>query len=163
MDSPVVERIPQVSDSKRQKLEGDEIFEDDNSSSSSEDYDENDVRMWDAEYERSGDYDFDFTRIGRYKDFNPVNFNDSTFAEEPETDEDFVGHMCKAALKKYNHDKGTNLEFARALRANFHPSAGFTFCISFEAKDASEVKPFHARVRYLSEEFFVCDIYPAKP
>ncbi|VVB05922.1 unnamed protein product [Arabis nemorensis] len=182
MDSKVVER-----DSKRQKLEEDEKLEehqkmeDDEkseehekveedekleevSSPSTEEWDDEDVRLFEEEHKRSGDYDFDDSKVGGLVGFHRVVFEDREFATEPETDGDLVERLSKIALKKHNDDKNTNLELVRAVKANWNHGGGYIFSITLEAKDASsshtEPIPFHAKVGYLHGDTKVYHINP---
>lgn len=98
---------------KRQKLETDEETYDAMSSSSSscngysssEDslgYTSEDSRLFDAEYKKSGSYDFDASRVGAIVVFHPVVFEESYYATEPETDGELMARLSRAALEKYN-------------------------------------------------------------
>lgn len=59
--------------------------------------------------------------------------------------------LSKSALKKHNVDNQTNLEFVRAVKANWHHGGGYSFYITFEANDHSHSEPiiFQASVGYL--------------
>ncbi|CAA7052488.1 unnamed protein product [Microthlaspi erraticum] len=155
MDPQIVNKISEEPDSKRSKLDDEEEKCEEMPSSSSDDstdYDSDDVRMYDEEFKRHGAYDFDCSRVGRIVGYRPVIFEESDFADEPETDGELINRLSKTALDKYNTDKGNNLEFVKAVKSNWSIGGGHIFSITFEAKDASQSEPipFHAQV----PEFF---------
>ncbi|CAA7049740.1 unnamed protein product [Microthlaspi erraticum] len=160
----IVDKISEEPDSKRQKLDDEEEKREESSTSSDDSmaYDSDDVRMYDEEFKKHGAYDFDCSRVGRIVGYRPVIFEDSDFADEPETDGELINRLSKTALDKYNTDKGNNLEFVKAVKSNWSIGGGHIFSITFEAKDASQSEPipFHAQVGYFPWRTTVYDVKP---
>ncbi|CAA7046365.1 unnamed protein product [Microthlaspi erraticum] len=132
------------------------------SSDDSTDYDSDDVRLYDEEFKRHGEYDFDSLRVGRIVGHYPVIFEESDLADEPETDGELINRLSKTALDKYNTDKGNSLEFVKVVKSNWSIEGGHIFSIIFEAKDASQSEPipFHAWVGYFP---WITTVYDVKP
>ncbi|EOA22334.1 hypothetical protein CARUB_v10002941mg [Capsella rubella] len=63
--------------------------------------------------------------------------------------------------------QGTSLEVDKILSANFHPSAGVTYYISFQVSDPSDAnhqtKPYRAVVRYGTGDIDVRSCEPKPP
>ncbi|CAA7052477.1 unnamed protein product [Microthlaspi erraticum] len=130
MDPQNVKKISEEPDSKRSKLDHEEEKCEEMPSSSSDDstdYDSDDVRLYDEEFKRQGAYDFDSSRVGRIVGHYPVIFEESDLADEPETDGELINRLSKTALDKYNHDKGNNLEFVKAVKSNWSIGEGTHF------------------------------------
>ncbi|VVB14724.1 unnamed protein product [Arabis nemorensis] len=133
------------------------------SPSSVESRDEEDVRLFEEEFKKHGDYDFDASKVGSIVVFYPLVFGSSEYATEPETDGELMERLSKIALKEHNDNKKTNFELVRAVKANWSLGGGNIFSITLEAKDASLHSgpvPFHARVSYIPGGTKVFDINP---
>ncbi|KAL1190090.1 hypothetical protein V5N11_000836 [Cardamine amara subsp. amara] len=64
------------------------------------------------------------------------------------TDEDFLKRLALGSLEDRNAKDGTEYEFVKIVKANFHFAGAFMFLITFEVKDPydDKIKPFQARV-----------------
>ncbi|KAL1216170.1 hypothetical protein V5N11_033794 [Cardamine amara subsp. amara] len=136
------------SDSKRQKLE---VVED-TSSDSSSDYDPEEIQQFNEEIDRNGYFDFDFSAVRNDFDFKQVSFDQSYLTHKPDTDGSLLERLSRLAINKYNEDNGTHVEFVNVLKANYHPGAGITLYITFEAKDVAthlHLKLYQTTISYL--------------
>ncbi|VVA91145.1 unnamed protein product [Arabis nemorensis] len=142
----------------------DDTSTDSSSSFSYSDFDEDDLRSCNEEFARSGNFDFDFSRVRRTYNFKPVIFNQNCFTYEPDTDEASLERLLKEAIKKCNKEEGTNLELVKVLRANFHPGGGITFYITFEAIDHAHAhdqpKSYQTMIGYLPMDIRVIYVRP---
>ncbi|CAA7046361.1 unnamed protein product [Microthlaspi erraticum] len=145
VDPPIVDKISEEPDSKRQKLDDEE------------EKPKIPLRLATTPW-LTIRMMFECRIVG----FRPVIFEDSDFADEPETDGELINRLSKTALDKYNTDKGNNLEFVKAVKSNWSIGGGHIFSITFEAKDASQSEPipFHAQVGYFPWRTTVYDVKP---
>ncbi|XP_010501943.1 PREDICTED: uncharacterized protein LOC104779281 [Camelina sativa] len=139
MDPQVVDdKKSQEPNLKRHKRE-EKCEEISSSSDSTCSFDSEDERLVNEEHKRNGDYDFDTTKQRNLVIRYPVNVEDNDVADEPETDGDLVHRLSKMALEKLNADNLINLEFVKAVKANWHYGGERTLYITFEAKDANSL------------------------
>ncbi|CAH8268440.1 unnamed protein product [Arabidopsis lyrata] len=142
MPSPIGSDVPPSP--KCQKLE--ETTSDD----SDDDYYEQ-LELFNQEMRKGGGFEIDFSKFRNCFDWQSLDLDDSTMADEPETNRDLMTMLSNRALAKHNDENGTSLELGKILRANFHPSSGVTYYISFEVNDPSDgnqTKPYQAVVRH---------------
>ncbi|CAN7037338.1 hypothetical protein IGI04_004401 [Brassica rapa subsp. trilocularis] len=123
-----------------------------------------DMQLFDQELDMiGGGFEIDFKKFRYCFGWRPLDLDDSTMVDEPETNRDFIATLVNLALTKYNADKGTSLELGKILIANFHPSCAVTFYISFQVNDPSDgnqTKPYRAVVRYFPGDIEVVSCNP---
>ncbi|XP_023637319.1 uncharacterized protein LOC111830152 [Capsella rubella] len=148
---------------KRQEVE-ERAFDDDSDSDNSEDGTPEEIKLFYDEWDKSQGFEIDFSKLSFCFAWQPLDLDDSTMVDEPQTNRDFIAMLSELALIKHNSDNGTRLELGKILRANFHPSAGITLYISFEVNDPSDdnqtTKPYRAVVRYLAGDI---EVHSCKP
>ncbi|CAE6076067.1 unnamed protein product [Arabidopsis arenosa] len=137
MPSPIGSDVPPSP--KREKVE--ETTSDD----SDDDYYEQ-LEFFNQEMRKGGGYEIDFSKFRNCFDWQSLDLDDIEMADE---NRDLMAMLSNRALAKLNDENGTSLELGKILRANFHPSAGSTYYISFEVNDPSDgnqTKPYQAVV-----------------
>ncbi|CAL9246570.1 unnamed protein product [Arabidopsis halleri] len=142
MPSPIDKKRSDLPSPKRQKVE--ETTCDDSDS-------DEQFELFNEELKKGGGFEIDFSKFPDYfkSNWQPLDLDDSTMADEPETNRDLMTMLSNRALTKHNAEYGTSLELGKILRANFHPSCGVTYYISFEVNDPSDgnqTKPYRAVV-----------------
>ncbi|CAN6846880.1 BnaC02g02470D [Brassica napus] len=108
-------------------------------------------------------FEIDFKKFRYCFGWRPLDLDDSTMVDEPETNRDFIATLVNMALTKHNEERGASLELGKVLIANFHPSCAVTFYISFQVNDPSDgnqTKPYRAVVRYFPGDIEVVSCYP---
>ncbi|KAJ0234804.1 Cystatin/monellin superfamily protein [Hirschfeldia incana] len=107
-------------------------------------------------------YEIDFKKFRYCFGWRPFHLDDVSFFSDPETNRHFVAKLVNLALDQHNEEKKTSLELGKILIANFHPSCGMTFYISFEVNDPSDsqTKPYRAVVRYFPGDIEVISCNP---
>ncbi|XP_024012012.1 multicystatin [Eutrema salsugineum] len=96
-------------------------------------------------------FDVDFTKLHHTFGAAAVDLDDSCLFSEPDTNRGWLDRLCGMAIAYYKEKTDTSLEYVKVLRANFHPSAGITLYITFEANDLSDgnqTKLYQAVVLY---------------
>ncbi|XP_010452408.1 PREDICTED: uncharacterized protein LOC104734510 [Camelina sativa] len=133
---------------------------DDSDSDNSQDPTPEEIQLYYDEWDKSQGFEIDFSKLSYCGSWQPMDLDD-TWADEPQTNRDFIARLSNMALTKHNAENGT----AKVLRANFHPSAGITLYIFFEVNDpsddANQTKPYRAVVRYLPE--YDIEVHSCKP
>ncbi|KAJ0234805.1 Cystatin/monellin superfamily protein [Hirschfeldia incana] len=134
----------------------------DDSDFDSEDCSDGEMELFDQELDRSGGYEIDFKKFRYCFGWRPFHLDDVSFFSDPETNRHFVAKLVNLALDQHNEEKKTSLELGKILIANFHPSCGMTFYISFEVNDPSDsqTKPYRAVVRYFPGDIEVISCNP---
>ncbi|VVB13276.1 unnamed protein product [Arabis nemorensis] len=123
-----------------------------------------DLRCFDEEWTKSGGFDVDFSKLRDTFGAGSVDLEDDDFVypdTDDETNRDWLKTFCNMAISYYNEEKDTSLEFFKVLRANYHPSAGITLYITFEANDSldgNQTKPYQAVVCYLPVFALISDL-----
>ncbi|ESQ40416.1 hypothetical protein EUTSA_v10015607mg [Eutrema salsugineum] len=160
MPSPNAEKRSDPPCPKRQKMEetGDESDSDDSECGTPEEI----QLFYDEDFQG---FEIDFAKLSFSFEWKPLDLDDSTMVDDPETNRDFIAMLANLALTQHNAERNTSLELVKVLRANFHPSAGATFYISFEVKedpseDGNQTKPYRAVVRYLPRDMEVVSCFP---
>ncbi|KAG2279393.1 hypothetical protein Bca52824_050613 [Brassica carinata] len=122
------------------------------------------MHLFDQELDRiGGGFEIDFKKFRYCFGWRPLDLDDSTMVDEPETNRDFIATLVNMALTKHNEERGASLELGKVLIANFHPSCAVTFYISFQVNDPSDgnqTKPYRAVVRYFPGDIEVVSCYP---
>ncbi|XP_010452407.1 PREDICTED: uncharacterized protein LOC104734508 [Camelina sativa] len=128
-----------------------------------------DFRLLDEEWDKSGGFDVDLSKLRHTFGYGSVDLDESDLVSNSEphdtNNRDFLNRISKMAISYYNERTDTSLELVKVLRANFHPSAAITLYITFEAYDIWDVnnqtKRYQAVVRYLPWDIKVCSCCPA--
>ncbi|VVB13278.1 unnamed protein product [Arabis nemorensis] len=101
-------------------------------------FDPEDLRRFEEEWGKSEGFDVDLSKLRNTFSCGSVDLEDDDFVEpdsEDETNRDWLNTLCKMAVSYYKEKTDIRLEFFKALRANYHPSAAITLYITFEAND----------------------------
>ncbi|XP_056861406.1 uncharacterized protein LOC108844380 isoform X2 [Raphanus sativus] len=96
---------------------------------------------------KSQGFDVDFSKFQCLFNFYPsfLDENHSTLIKE--TDRQFFGRLAQESIADYNIRKGTSFEFVEVEKANLYWSKGYTYFITFAAKDyCDKTKVFQAKV-----------------
>ncbi|XP_010423504.1 PREDICTED: uncharacterized protein LOC104708608 [Camelina sativa] len=171
-EEPPSLKRPKLEEETSSKLSNDEPRPADDSSYDSDDWEtlSDDFRLLDEEWDKSGGFDVDLSKLRHTFGYGSVDLDESDLAsnsEEPydTNNRDFLNRLSKMAISHYHENTDTRLELVKVLRANFHPSAAITLYITFEAYDLSDVnnqtKRYQAVVRYLPWDIKVCSCWPA--
>ncbi|VVA93617.1 unnamed protein product [Arabis nemorensis] len=95
--------------------------------------------------------------------YHLVDPKDYDFLDELNNGE-LMDKLSRESIRRYNKDKGTEFEFVKVEKVNFHGCCGYMFLITFQVLDPSDKqeKTFQARVRYTTHYpteyvFFGCD------
>ncbi|KAF8095764.1 hypothetical protein N665_0323s0030 [Sinapis alba] len=124
-----------------------------------------DLRLYNEEWEKSGAFDIDFSKL-RYKfETGAVDLDDDDLVLDPDdTNLALLNRLTNLAISYYNDKTDISLEFVKVLKANYHPSAGVTYYITFQANDTSDgnqtTKLYQAVVRYLPSNTEVISCSP---
>ncbi|KAG5408080.1 hypothetical protein IGI04_004399, partial [Brassica rapa subsp. trilocularis] len=108
-------------------------------------------------------YEIDFKKFRYCFGWRPFHLDDVSFFSDPETNRHFIAKLVNLALDQHNKENKTSLELGKILIANFHPSCGLTFYLSFEVNDPSDgnqTKPYRAVVRYFPGDIEVVSCNP---
>ncbi|EOA22527.1 hypothetical protein CARUB_v10003181mg, partial [Capsella rubella] len=128
-----------------------------------------DFRLLDEEWDKSGGFDVDLSKLRHTFGCGSVDLDESDIVSNSEphdyTNRDLLNRLSNMAISHYHQNTDTRLELVRVLRANFHPSAAIMLYITFEAYDLSDVhnqtNRYQAVVRYLPCDTQVCSCRPA--
>ncbi|CAH8324361.1 unnamed protein product [Eruca vesicaria subsp. sativa] len=130
----------------------------------SDDCTDEEIQLFDQELDRSGGgFEIDFKKFRYCFGWRPFDLDAVSLSSEPETNRHFIAKLANLALNQHNEKRGTSLELGKILIANFHPSCGVTFYISFQVNDPSDgnqIKPYRAVVRYLPGDIEVISCKP---
>ncbi|KAL0738691.1 hypothetical protein Bca4012_014901 [Brassica carinata] len=124
-----------------------------------------DLRMYNEEWEKSGGFDIDFSKLRHKFETGAVDLDDDNLVHDPDdTNLALLTRLTNLAISYHKNETGISLEFVRVLKANYHPSAGVTYYITFEANDTSDgnhkTKQYQAVVRYLPCDTQVISCWP---
>ncbi|CAA7033867.1 unnamed protein product [Microthlaspi erraticum] len=147
---------------KHQKTEEETIWYD-SDSDDSECVTPDEIQLYYDEWEKSQGFEMDFSKLTYCSSWKQLDLDDTTMADEPETNRELIAKFAKLALTKHNAEMDTSLELGNILRANYHPSAGVTLYISFEVNDpydGNQTKPYRAVVRYFPGDIEVASCFP---
>lgn len=117
--------------------------------------------MYNEEWDKSGGFDIDFSKLRHKFDTGAVDLNDDNLVLDPDdTNLALLTRLTHLAITHHKNETGISLEFVKVLKANYHPSAGVTYYITFEANDGNQTKQYQAVVRYLPMDTQVISCCP---
>ncbi|CAN6841065.1 unnamed protein product, partial [Brassica oleracea] len=98
-----------------------------------------DLRLFNEEWEKSGGFDIDFSKLRHRFETGAVDLDDDDLVPDPDdTNLALLNRLTNLAVSYYNDKTDTRLELVKVLKANYHPSAGVTYYITFEANDCNQ-------------------------
>ncbi|CAN8298139.1 unnamed protein product [Cochlearia groenlandica] len=158
ISAPIDEAIR--SSQKMEEEEEEDAFSDEYDSDDYEGTPE-EIERFSKEIKRTEGFEIDFEKVGYLYDWNKVDLDDCTMSSV-QTNIELITMLSDMALKKHNAETNSRLELGKILRANYHPSGGVTFYISFQVNDPSngKTKPYQAKVRYLPCDMEVLSCRP---
>ncbi|CAG7901816.1 unnamed protein product [Brassica rapa] len=121
-----------------------------------------DLRLFDEEWEKSGGFNIDFSKLRHKFETGAVDLDDDDLVLDPDdTNVGLLNRLSNLAISYYNDKTDTRLELVKVLKANYHPSAGVTYYITFEASDCNQkTTQYQAVVRYLPRDTEVISCCP---
>ncbi|KAJ4867846.1 hypothetical protein Rs2_50614 [Raphanus sativus] len=96
---------------------------------------------------KSQGFDVDFSKFRCLFDFYPSFLDECHSTLIRETDRKFFGRLAQESIADYNIREGTSFEFVEVDKANLFRDKGYTYFITFVAKDScNKTKVFQAKV-----------------
>ncbi|XP_023643863.1 uncharacterized protein LOC111832017 [Capsella rubella] len=123
---------------------------------------EQELEIMTKEVNDSDGFDIDFSSFLCVFNYHPAIFDSDLFAdEESATTEDFLNRLAHEALDGHNAKHGTEYEFVKVVKANYHFACAIMFLITFQVKDPydDKIKLFQTRVRqgrHITTDFVFC-------
>ncbi|CAH8256019.1 unnamed protein product [Arabidopsis lyrata] len=120
------------------------------------------LALLDKQILASDGFDIDYTHFRCVFNYHLAYLDSDEFAEEPtETTRDLLERLSRKALDDHNLEYGTEFEFVKVVKANFHWCCAYMFLITFEVVDPYDnlIKLFQTRVRYETDivtEYVFC-------
>ncbi|KAF8095765.1 hypothetical protein N665_0323s0031 [Sinapis alba] len=107
-------------------------------------------------------FDIDFSKLRHTFETGAVDLDDDDLVLGPDdTNIALLNRLSNLAVSYFNDKTDTRLEFVKVLKANYHPSAGVTYYITFQANDCNQTtKQYQAVVRYLPRDTEVISCCP---
>ncbi|XP_023644385.1 uncharacterized protein LOC111832211 isoform X1 [Capsella rubella] len=122
---------------------------------------EEELALLDEQIRASDGFDIDFTHFRCVFNYHLALLDSHEFVEKPETTRDLLERLSRSSLDDYNNEYGTEFEFVKVVKANFHCCCALMFLITFEVVDPYDnmIKLFQARVRHarnIVTEYIFC-------
>ncbi|CAL9237643.1 unnamed protein product [Arabidopsis halleri] len=111
---------------------------------------EQELALMTKEVNASDGFDIDFSSFRCVFNYHPAILHSDQFSDDEfETTEDFLKMLAQEALDDHNGKHGTEYEFVKVFKANYHFACAIMFLITFQVKDPydDKIKLFQTRVR----------------
>ncbi|XP_010418334.1 PREDICTED: uncharacterized protein LOC104703940 [Camelina sativa] len=110
---------------------------------------EQELALMTKEVNDSDGFDIDFGSFRCVFNYHPAVLHSYGFSDdETETLEDLLKRLAHGSLDDHNGKCGTNFEFVKIVKANYHFAAAIMYLITFQVKDPYDdnIKLFQTRV-----------------
>ncbi|VYS49851.1 unnamed protein product [Arabidopsis thaliana] len=112
---------------------------------------EEELALMTKQVNASDGFNIDFSSFLCVFNYHPAILHSDQFADDEfDTTEDLLKSLAQEALDDHNGRHGTEYEFVKVVKANFHFACAMMFLITFQVKDPYDdmVKLFQTRVRH---------------
>ncbi|OAP13051.1 hypothetical protein AXX17_AT1G56610 [Arabidopsis thaliana] len=110
---------------------------------------EEELALMTKQVNASDGFDIDFSSFLCVFNYHPAILHSDQFADDEfDTTEDLLKSLAQEALHDHNGRHGTEYEFVKVVKANFHFACAMMFLITFQVKDPYDdmVKLFQTRI-----------------